>query len=41
MCPKLNITIEDLLGRCNLPSQDHVIVRKKVEEFILTMKMEI
>ena len=27
--------MEDLLGECDLPSQDAVIVRKKVEEFIL------
>ena len=33
-CHKLNITIKDLLGECDLPSQDAVIVRKKVEEFI-------
>ena len=37
---KLNMTIEDLLGECNLPSQDAVIIRKKVE-FILAMEKEI
>ena len=36
-CDKLDITIEDLLGECELPSQDAVIVRKKVKEFILAM----
>ena len=34
-CYKLNITIDDLLGQCDLPSQDAVIVSKRVEEFIL------
>ena len=33
--PKSNITLDDLLGECDLPSQDAIIVRKKVEEFIL------
>ena len=28
-CHQLNITINDLLGECDLPSQDAVIVRKK------------
>ena len=28
-CHKLNITIDDLLGECDLPSQDTIIVRKK------------
>ena len=34
-CHKLNITADDLLGECDLPSQDAIIVRKKVEEFNL------
>ena len=29
-CHKLNITIEDLLGECDLPSQDAVLVRENV-----------
>ena len=37
---ELNITI-DLLGECDLPSQDAIIVRKKVEEFILVTGKEI
>ena len=37
---ELNITI-DLLGECDLPSQDAIIVRKKVEEFILVTGEEI
>ena len=40
-CHKLNITIDDLLGECDLPSQDAFIVRKKVEEFILATRKEI
>ena len=40
-CCKLNITIEDLLGECDLPSQDAVIVRKKVKEFLLAPGKEI
>ena len=40
-CHKLNITIDDLLGECDHPSQDAVIVRKKVEEFIPTTEKEI
>ena len=38
---KMNITIDDILGECDLPSQDAVIVRKKVEEFILATGKEI
>ena len=38
---KLNITIYYLLGKCDLPSQDAVIVRKKIEEFILATWKEI
>ena len=34
-CHTLNITIDNLLGECGLPSKDVGIVRKKVEEFIL------
>ena len=34
-CHKLNITIDDLLGECDLPSQDAIVVTKKVEDFIL------
>ena len=40
-CHKLNITINDLLGGCDIPSQDAVMVRKKVEEFILATGKEI
>ena len=40
-CHKLNITIDDLLGECDLPSQDAFIARKKVEEFILATGKEI
>ena len=40
-CHKLNITIDDLLGECDLPSQEAVIVRKKVEELILATGKEI
>ena len=40
-CRKLNITIDDRLGGCDLPSQDAIIVRKKVEEFILATGKEI
>ena len=32
---KLNITVEDLLGDCDCPSQDAIIVRKNMEEFIV------
>ena len=40
--PKLNImTIEDLLGECDLPFQDADIVSKKVKEFILPTRKEI
>ena len=38
---KLNITKEELLGECDLPSQYAVIIRKKVEEFILATEKEI
>ena len=38
---KLNITIDDLLGDCDPPSQDAIIVRKKVKEFILVTEKEI
>ena len=34
-CYRLNITIDDVLGECDLPSQDAIVVRKKVEDFIL------
>ena len=34
-CNKLNITIDDLFGECDLSSQDTVIARKKMEVFIL------
>ena len=37
-CHKLNITIDDLLGECDLPSQDAIIVRKKLKEFSGNMK---
>ena len=40
-CHKLNITIDDLLGECDLPSQDAIIIRKKVKEFILATRKEI
>ena len=40
-CHKLNITIDDILGENDLPSQDSIIVRKKVEEFILATGKEI
>ena len=40
-CHKLNITIDELLGECDFPSQDAIIVRKKVEEFILATGKEI
>ena len=40
-CHKLNITIDDLLGECDLPSQEAVIVRQKVEELILATGKEI
>ena len=40
-CHKLNITIDDILGECDLPCKDAVIVRKKVEEFIPATGKEI
>ena len=40
-CHKLNITIDDILGECDLPCKDAVIVRKKVEEFIPATEKEI
>ena len=40
-CHKLNITKEDLLGDCDFLSQDAIIVRKKVEGFILAAGKEI
>ena len=40
-CHKLNITRDDLLGECDIPPQDAIIVRKKVEEFILATGKEI
>ena len=40
-CHKLNIIIEDLLGECDLRSQNAVIIREKVEEFILAAGKEI
>ena len=39
-CHKLNITIDDLAENCDLPSQDVVIVRKKMKEFILAIGKE-
>ena len=39
--PKLNITIEDLLGESDFQSQDAIIVRKKVKEFNLETGKEI
>ena len=38
---KLNITIEDLLGECDLPSQDAVIVWKKWKSLFWQQKKEI
>ena len=40
-CHKLNTTIDDLLGECDLPSQDDIVVRKKLEDFILATGKEI
>ena len=40
-CHKLNITIDDILGECDLPCKDAVIVREKVEEFIPATGKEI
>ena len=40
-CQKLNITIDDLLGESDLPSQDAIVVRKKLEDFILVTGKEI
>ena len=40
-CHKLSITMDDLLGEFDLPSQDAVIVREKVEDFILATGKEI
>ena len=37
---KLNIIIKDLLEESDLTSQDAVIIRKKMEEFILAMEKE-
>ena len=38
-CHKLNITTDDLLGECDLPSQDAIIVvRKNLKEFSGNMK---
>ena len=34
-CYRLNIIIDDVLGECDLPSQDAIVVMKKVEDFIL------
>ena len=34
-CHKRNITIDDLLGECDILSQDAIVVRKIVENFIL------
>ena len=34
-------SIDDLLGKCDLSSQDAIIVRKKVEDFILATGNEI
>ena len=31
---KFNITMEDILGECDLPPQNGFLVRKEVEEFI-------
>ena len=40
-CHKLNITKDDLLGECDLPSQDAIRIRIKVEEFVLATGKEI
>ena len=40
-CQKLNIVIDDLLGECDLPSHDAIVVRKKLEDFILATGKEI
>ena len=40
-CHRLNITIDDVLGECDLPSQDAILVRKKVGDFILATGKEI
>ena len=40
-CHRLNITIDDVLGECDLPSQDAIVVRKKVGDFILATGKEI
>ena len=40
-CHRLNITIDDVLGECDLPSQDAIVVRKKVGDFILVTGKEI
>ena len=40
-CRRLNITIDDVLGECDLPSQDAIVVRKKVGDFILVTGKEI
>ena len=40
-CHKLNINGEDLLGECDLPSEDAAIVRRKVKEYILSTGKEI
>ena len=39
-CHKLNIIIDDLLGECDLPSQDAIVVRKIVENFVLATGKE-
>ena len=38
---KLNTTTDDLFGECDLPSEDAVIGRKKMQEFILATGKEI
>ena len=40
-CHRLNITIDDVLGECDLPSQDAIVVRKKVGDFILAIGKEV
>ena len=40
-CHKLNTTTDDLFGECDLPSEDAVIGRKKMQEFILATGKEI
>ena len=37
---KRNITIDDLLGECDILSQDAIVVRKIVENFILATGKE-